>query len=95
MVFAVGGGRSDPKKHQRFPARKHYPMFPDNVSGPEIGLPGQTSAGFYTGKPQNRPSGRPSAGRRAEAFPTRIRPTSGSEARFPARSRYSVTYGIK
>ena len=54
-------------------------MLCNNVSGPEIGLPGRISAGFQSGKLQNRLSGRPSAGRRAdwEACPTRIQPKSG------------------
>ncbi len=69
-----------------------YPMLSNNASGLEIGLPAQISAGFYSGKSQNRSSGRPSAGRRADfdAFPTGIRPKSNLEARFPARKHYSV-----
>ncbi len=49
----------------------NYPRLRNNASGPEIGLPDQISTGFYLGDPQNRTSGRPSAGRRAdfEAFP--------------------------
>ena len=38
----------------------------NKASGPEIGLPGRISAGFYSEKHQNRASGRPKAGRRAE-----------------------------
>ncbi len=34
-------------------------MLRDSASWPETGLPGRTSAGFWSGKPQNRPSGRP------------------------------------
>ncbi len=48
-------------------------------SGSEIWFPSQISAGFLSGKPQHRFSGRP----KAEAFPTRIRPKSSPEARFP------------
>ncbi len=46
--------------------------------GPDIGLPGRISAGVYSGKPQNLPSGLSSANRRAyfDAFPTRIWPKS-------------------
>ncbi len=58
-----------------------------DLSGREVGLPGRVSAGFESGKLQNRPSGRPKAGQRAdfEAFPTRIRPKPSPEARSPAR----------
>ncbi len=47
-------------------------MFRYSASGPgipEIRLPGNISAGFYSGEPQNRPSGRPRAGRRAAKVP--------------------------
>jgi hypothetical protein len=65
----------------------------NSASGREIGLPGWISRGDYSGHPHTRPSGRPLAGRRAdfEALPTRIRPKSGPEARFPARKQYCVT----
>ncbi len=42
-----------------------------SASGPEIGLPGRISAGFWSGKPQNRPSGRRAD---VEVFSIRIRP---------------------
>ncbi len=69
-----------------------YRMLRNMASGPEIGFPGRISAGFDSGKPQNRSSGRPSAGRRddVEAFPMRIRPKSSPEARFPTRMQYCV-----
>ncbi len=41
-----------------------YPVLRNSVSGPEIGFPGMISAGSLAGKHQNRPSGRPKAGRR-------------------------------
>ena len=52
-----------------------YPMLCNSASGPEIGFPDRISAGLQSARPQNRRSGRPSAGRRADfdAFPTRIR----------------------
>jgi hypothetical protein len=64
-----------------------FTMSRNNASGPEIELLGRISAGFYSGEPQNRPSGRPKADRRfdVEALPTRIRPKSSPEARCPAR----------
>ncbi len=64
----------------------------NSASGPEIWLPAQFSAGVLSGKPQHRPSGRTSAGRKAEfeAFPTTIQPTSGPEARVPARKQYCI-----
>ncbi len=73
----------------------HYPMLCTSASVLEIGLPGQISAGFTSGKPQNWPSGRPKAGRRTgfEVSPTRIRPKSYLEAQFPSRKHYCVTYG--
>ena len=37
-------------------------MLHNNISGPEIGLPGRISAGFYSGEPQSLPSDRPKAG---------------------------------
>ncbi len=66
-----------------------YPVLRNSASGPEIGLPGRLSAGFQSGKPQNRPS----AGRVAdfEAFPNRVRPKSEPEARFLSRKHYCVT----
>ncbi len=62
------------------------------TSGPGIGLPGWILAGLLPGKHRNRPSGRPSAGRRADfsAFPVAVRPKSGPEGRFPARKHYCV-----
>ncbi len=67
-----------------------YSMLRNNASGPEIGIPDRISAGFLSGKHQIRPFGRPKASRRADfdAFPTRIRPKSGPEVRFPARKHY-------
>ncbi len=60
-------------------------------SGPGVGLPGQISAGFNSGKLQNLPSGRPKAVRRADfgAHPIRQRP--GPDDRFPARNHYCAT----
>ncbi len=60
-------------------------MLRNIASGPEIGLPGRISARFRSGKRQNRPSGRPNAGRGGDldAFPIRIPPVtpiSGPEA---------------
>ncbi len=54
---------------------------------------GSDFAGFEWGKPRNRPSGRPSAGRTAdfEASPIRIRPKCGPAARFSARKHYCLT----
>jgi hypothetical protein len=51
-------------------------MLSNGASEPEIDLPGKISAGLYSGKPQNRPSGRPSAGRKADfdSFPMKILP---------------------
>ncbi len=48
-----------------------------------------------SGKPQNQTSGWPKAGRRTDfdAVPTRIRPKSGPEARFPVRKHYCFTQG--
>ncbi len=73
------------------PTRGLYVMqqcfWPGNrSSGPDVGR-------TLIGKPSNRPSGRPSAGRRAdfEAFPSRVRPKSGPEARCPARKHYCIT----
>ncbi len=57
------------------------------ASGPDFGriLIGKTSKAVL----------RPVKGRRAdfEALPMRIRPTSGPEARFPARKPYCVLWG--
>ncbi len=68
-------------------------MLCNSVSGPEAGLPGRILAGLPPGKHQNRPSGRPKAGRRADfgGFPVAVRPISGPEGRFPARKHYGVT----
>ena len=62
-------------------------MLRNNVSAPQIGLPGRISVGLQSGNPQNQPSGRPSAGRGADfdVFQVRVRPKSGPEARFAAR----------
>ena len=70
-----------------------YSMLRNNASGPEIGLPGRILAGLLPEKHRNRPSGRPSAGRRADfgAFPVAVRPQSGPEGRFTARKHYCVT----
>ncbi len=72
---------------------KTYPMLRNRASGKEISIPCRISVGFSSGKPQNRSSGRLSAGRRTDsvAFPTRIRPKSSPEARLPARRHYCVT----
>ena len=61
---------------------KIYSMLRNSGSGPEIGPPGQILAGLPPGKLRNRPSGRPSAGRRADfgVFPVAVRPKSGPEA---------------
>ncbi len=63
--------------------------------GRKIGLPSRIWAGFFSEKHKNRPSGRPKAGRRpdSEALPTRIRPASSPEARFPVRKHYCENYG--
>ena len=53
-------------------------------SGPEIGFPGQISAGISSGKYQFRPSD-------SEAFPSRIRPKSDPGARFSPRKHCCVT----
>ncbi len=68
----------------------NYPMLRNNASGPGSSLAGQIAAELHSGKPHNRPSGRPKASRRAafEALPTRIRPKSGRKARFPAGKLY-------
>ncbi len=60
-----------------------YTMLRNSASGPEIGLQGRMSAGFESGKHQNRPSGRPEG--RFRGFPIRIRPKSRPEDRFSAR----------
>ncbi len=61
-----------------------YFMLRNSASGPVIGLPGRITAGFQSGDPQNRPSGRPKAGEPILRFsrlesgrntsPIRIRP---------------------
>ncbi len=70
-----------------------YSILRNIASGPEIGLPGRILAGLLPGRHQNRPSGRPMAGRRADfgSFPVAVRPKSGPEGRFPARQHYCVT----
>ncbi len=67
-------------------------MLRNSDSQPETNLPGRIS----TGKLQNRPSGRPKAGRRVifNAFSVRIQPKSGPETRFPARRRYCLAWGV-
>ncbi len=67
----------EPPPHRE--PRANQPVLGNSASGPEIYLPGRISAGLYSGKPENRP--------------TRIRPKSGLEARFPARKHYCVTCG--
>ncbi len=59
-------------------------MLHNNVSGPEIGLTGRILAGLLLGKRRNRPSGRPSAGRRADfvAFPVAVQPNPARKADF-------------
>jgi hypothetical protein len=54
-------------------------------------------AGFRSGKHQPRPSGRPSACRRAVfvVFPNGIRSKFSPEARFPARKKYCLTSGTR
>ncbi len=49
-----------------------YPMLHNSASGLEIWLPGWISAGFLSGKPRNRPSGRPKGGRRADLRLSRL-----------------------
>ncbi len=53
------------------------------------------SAGLQLGKLQNRPSGLPPAGRRADfdVSPIRIRPKSAPEGRLPALKHYCITSG--
>ena len=41
-------------------------MLRNSASGPDIELPGRISAGFKSGKPRHRPSGRLKAGRRTD-----------------------------
>ena len=45
---------------------KNNPRSRNNASRPEIGFPGWISAGLLPGRHRNRPSGQPSAGRRAD-----------------------------
>jgi hypothetical protein len=61
-------------------------MLRNSASGSEIGLPGRILAGLLPGKHQNRPSGWPTAGRRADfgAFPVAVQPKSSPEVRFTA-----------
>jgi hypothetical protein len=59
-----GGGWENPGRKIFW--KQCYPMLRNNACGPEIGLSGRISAGFSSGKHQNRPSGRPSAGRGAD-----------------------------
>ncbi len=49
----------DPQVYQPHLKLIEYPMLRNSASGPEIGLPGWISAGFQSGEPHNRPSGRP------------------------------------
>ena len=73
--------------------KSFYSLLRNNASGPEIGLPGRILAGLLPGRHRNRPSGRPSAGRRADlgGFAVAVRPKSGPEGRFTARKHYCVT----
>ena len=66
-----------------------YSMLRNSASGPGIG---RILAGLLPGKHRNRPSGRPSAGRKPdfEVFSMRIRPKSSPEAQFPARKHYCI-----
>jgi hypothetical protein len=73
--------------------QERYPMLPNRASGPgrKPGFRARSRPDSSRIKPQSRPSGRPSAGRRADsqAFPMRVRPKSGPDALFPARKHYS------
>ena len=64
--------------------KPYYFMLRNNASGPQTGLPGRILTGLLPGKHQNRPSGRPKAGRGADfgTFPVAVRPKSGPEGRF-------------
>ncbi len=75
-----------------FGPKRSYSMLRYSASGLEIGLLGRILAGLLPGKHQNRPSGRPSAGRKAAfgAFPVAVRPKSGPKSRVQARLCYSV-----
>ncbi len=68
-------------------------LYITQYSGSEIGLPGRILAGLLPGKQRNGPSGRPSAGRRADigVFLVAVRPKSAPEGRFTARKHYCVT----
>ncbi len=81
-----------PKNPARLPSGTQL-MVRISSSGLEIGLPGRMSAGFSSGKPQKRSSGRPSAGRKTdlEVFPSRLRPKFSAAAQFLARKFYCVT----
>ncbi len=75
-----------------------YSMLRNTASGPEIGLPGLILAGLLPGKNRKRPSGRPSAGRRADfgAFPVaKVQQTYGQEGGFPARRHYCLSHPTK
>ncbi len=73
---AAGGGRHNPSSRSGNLAALlgpgpragcyFYSMLRNNASGPEIGLPGRILAGLQPGKHRNQPSGRPSAGGRAD-----------------------------
>ncbi len=53
-------------------------MLHNSASGPEIGIAGRILAGLLPGKNRNRPSGRRSAGRRANfVLPAGVRPAVG------------------
>ncbi len=85
-IFRAGWAEHRPEIGPSGPRALHYAIvFPGRKSG--------FRAGMWPGRLQNRPSGQPSAGRRAdsECFTIRIRPKSGPEVRFPARSRHCVT----
>jgi hypothetical protein len=67
----------------------------NSASGPEIKLPGRILAGLLVpGQNRNRPSGRPSAGRRPNfgAFPVAVLPNFDTEAQFLARKHYYVIW---
>ena len=70
-----------------------YSMLHNSASGPEIGLPGWILAGLPPERHQNRPSGRPKAGRRADfyVFPVAVRPKCIPEGRCLDRKHYCVT----
>ncbi len=91
IVRDAGGPDLAPREFWRGPWEPEpYPMLCNSVSGPEIGLPGRRSVGFYSGNLQNWFAGRPEAGRGADfdVLPMSIWPKSGPETPFPARNHY-------